>query len=429
MRPDTLPPSSIDPRLLRVLINRLHQTARLSKTRFPDLLEAAFLSRRSRDSQSFIRAGRPLLILSVVVLVFKNMLSHGELIAENHYFLVRIAYLPLSVAVLAILFGQHLPVIRERLYGSMLLFGSVAIYFITLTVLSVRQVDYAALAAVYAVITIALVIFGLRPVLYHLAPMITLTGVAALGTAVAMRWPVSLMHFLHYYGLYSLVMLALAAIAERQERVAFLQNLLVQQQSSELMTLNARLESLAHADGLTGLANRRAFDLHLEREWERARRDRQPLAVLFLDVDYFKRYNDARGHAAGDFCLQEVARTLRTTLKRAIDLPARYGGEEFVILLPATDLDGAREVADRILTAIDILAMPHPDSPIAGHVTASIGIASVVPEEQLSTGQLLRQADMALYRAKAAGRHGFAAHEEDSATAHEAAPLRDIPDH
>ena len=163
------------------------------------------------------------------------------------------------------------------------------------------------------------------------------------------------------------------------------------------------LERLAAYDGLTGIANRRSFDEKLGQEWMRARRDKTSLALLMLDVDHFKLFNDRYGHQAGDDCLRRVAECLAAIVVRPGDLVARYGGEEFVVVLPAIDQDGALMVAQRMRAAVRALALPHADSSF-GLVTVSIGVACGLPQQGLSHDVLVRAADTALYQAKHAGR-------------------------
>jgi diguanylate cyclase (GGDEF)-like protein len=161
------------------------------------------------------------------------------------------------------------------------------------------------------------------------------------------------------------------------------------------------LERLASHDALTGIANRRNFDETLEREWRRCRRDAQSLALLMLDVDYFKPYNDTFGHPAGDVCLQRVAQALAQVPLRASDLVARYGGEEFAVILPNASLQGAREVAERLRAAVWQMALPG----VAAPVSVSIGVACLPATPEASPEQLMALADAALYRAKHEGRN------------------------
>ena len=172
----------------------------------------------------------------------------------------------------------------------------------------------------------------------------------------------------------------------------------------ELEAANARLEALSLADELTGVANRRRFQQVLAEEWVRACRQRLPIGLIILDLDHFKLLNDTRGHPEGDLRLQEVAHYLAGAVRRTGDLVARYGGEEFAVLLPATDLDGAVQLAEQLRLGIEGLALPHAAAP-AGHITASFGVAAVVPGAGDEAELLVEAADDALYRAKAAGRN------------------------
>ncbi|ARJ66829.1 diguanylate cyclase [Magnetospirillum sp. ME-1] len=165
------------------------------------------------------------------------------------------------------------------------------------------------------------------------------------------------------------------------------------------------LQSLAVKDGLTGLANRRSFDEKLEAEWLHNQREGTSMAVLLVDVDHFKLYNDTYGHQKGDSCLKAVASALGEQVFRPSDLAARYGGEEFAVIMPNTGLDGALHVAERIRDAVLALAMPHGASLTADCVTLSIGAAAFVPTEEHRAEDLVAAADAALYRAKHQGRN------------------------
>ncbi len=196
-------------------------------------------------------------------------------------------------------------------------------------------------------------------------------------------------------------------LMERHEKFNLLQGLLLLAESEERQRLNRQLAELASRDALTGLANRRRFDEAIAQEWERQGRDKQPITLLLVDVDHFKKYNDNYGHVAGDACLREVAQVLEKALNRPADLACRYGGEEFALLLPATPASGGEDVADRLMKLIDALALEHKTSPTAAWVTVSIGIASVVPSSSLNLSSLLMQADQALYHVKEHGRHAW----------------------
>ncbi|WP_448191957.1 diguanylate cyclase domain-containing protein [Azospirillum sp. sgz301742] len=167
------------------------------------------------------------------------------------------------------------------------------------------------------------------------------------------------------------------------------------------------LRQLSFLDGLTGIPNRRRFDEVLALEWRRCSRSRLPLSVIMLDVDYFKAFNDRYGHQAGDDCLRAVSRVLTDHVQRPGDLVARFGGEEFVCLLPETDTEGAARVAERLRASLETEAIPHAASPVADHVTISLGFACVFPPADEPPDRVLEYADRALYAAKREGRNRF----------------------
>lgn len=164
------------------------------------------------------------------------------------------------------------------------------------------------------------------------------------------------------------------------------------------------LRSLVLVDDLTGVANRRHFDAVFDREWRRCTRTGASLALILIDVDFFKLYNDAYGHQAGDACLQAVARCMSTILNRPYDLIARYGGEEFVCLMPETPLEGAVAIAGAMESAVRALAIPHEHSSVSAVVTVSVGVAASSPRANDDPAELLFCADLQMYKAKNAGR-------------------------
>jgi diguanylate cyclase (GGDEF)-like protein/PAS domain S-box-containing protein len=169
------------------------------------------------------------------------------------------------------------------------------------------------------------------------------------------------------------------------------------------------LEVMAFRDSLTGLANRRLFDLVLEREWNRTLREGTEMSLILLDIDHFKQFNDHYGHLFGDDCLRAIARAIQNALARTLDLAARYGGEEIAIILPGTDAAGALQVAERLRTRIEALRIPHNwNSEGSGFVTASFGLATALARcggTMKMPESLLLAADNALYKAKSNGRN------------------------
>lgn len=173
----------------------------------------------------------------------------------------------------------------------------------------------------------------------------------------------------------------------------------------ELARQRQLLERLSHSDGLTGIANRRHFNAMLSREFARMQRQQQSLALLMIDVDDFKAFNDHYGHLQGDACLQQIVQAIAQCLQRPADMVARYGGEEFVCLLPDTTLPGALKLAHDIQAAIEALHLPHVQAQAAEFVTVSMGVAAAMAQELGSGQQLLATADDRLYRAKHSGRN------------------------
>lgn len=177
------------------------------------------------------------------------------------------------------------------------------------------------------------------------------------------------------------------------------------QLQQQLEAANRMLQHLATTDALTQLANRRQFDLQLDHEWRLMAREQTPLSLILCDIDFFKRYNDANGHQAGDECLRQVSRVIEAAVKHPSDLAARYGGEEFAIVLPNTRLEGAVQVAETIRARVKALQLPHSHSPLHPHITFSLGVTSLFPHQATQPPEaLIKAADTALYQAKAAGR-------------------------
>jgi len=172
----------------------------------------------------------------------------------------------------------------------------------------------------------------------------------------------------------------------------------------ELCIANQHLEELASLDGLTGLANRRGFDRELEQAWRHAGEKHEPLALMMIDIDHFKLYNDRYGHVAGDTCLRSVGETLSLVTLNSAVLVARYGGEEFALLLPGLDLERTAALAEEARKSIEDLLITHAESP-GGHVTISVGVHAMVPEKFETAADLVEAADRALYEAKRHGRN------------------------
>ncbi len=180
----------------------------------------------------------------------------------------------------------------------------------------------------------------------------------------------------------------------------------IEERTNELVKLNEELQRLADVDGLTQVANRRYFDITLEREWKRLARNCEPLSLILCDVDFFKKYNDHYGHQAGDLCLQKISAILQESIHRPTDLVARYGGEEFALILCNTPSEGAIKIAQHIHQLLAETAIPHEISKY-GKITVSMGIATVIPNLGNHPRSLIKATDLALYAAKAQGKNCY----------------------
>jgi diguanylate cyclase (GGDEF)-like protein len=211
-------------------------------------------------------------------------------------------------------------------------------------------------------------------------------------------------HELVYYLLWSGFGLLLAAAAYHLLRRPAVLEEIVRNRTQQLEGANLRFKQLSETDPLTKIPNRRAYDERIDAEIKSAKRSKQTLSLLLVDIDHFKAFNDQYGHGAGDMALSRVAGEIAETLPRSTDFAARYGGEEFVIVLPSTDAEGAYHVAERICSHVKSLGISHDYSNGIGVITVSIGVASL-SEDSLSEAKLLKQADFALYAAKESGRN------------------------
>ena len=209
------------------------------------------------------------------------------------------------------------------------------------------------------------------------------------------------------YTFSSFLGMTLAYATDRQHRENYLQNCMIELNRIELMQQAQQLSLLSQQDALTGLANRRYLDETLDNEWRRALRHETPLTIMMVDIDYFKAYNDTLGHLKGDECLKEIAIAISSIAARSGDLVARYGGEEFLLLFPMTNSQQALIQVERLMNAINKIAIKHPCSDVSSHVTISVGVATTIPRLNDSISAFVARADHALYKAKTNGRNQY----------------------
>lgn len=210
--------------------------------------------------------------------------------------------------------------------------------------------------------------------------------------------------FILFWGLLIAMGVYLGYFMERSSRIDYVKNRLLALDAQRLTLLSEELHLLSTTDSLTGMANRRHFESCYDSEWRRAVRAQDSLAIIMIDIDFFKNYNDEYGHQEGDECLKQVSSTLMTYAQRSGELVARYGGEEFIVLLPKMSLAGAQHIAESMCRKISQLGIEHKASE-EGRVTISIGVAAMIPDLQDAPDTLLKDSDRMLYQAKANGRN------------------------
>jgi diguanylate cyclase (GGDEF)-like protein len=378
------------------------QRSGVPRLRFAPKLEARFrrFLRRETERQAWLALALSTAVFFLFGLL--DLLVVPELTAQ----MWRLRYLAVGPVLIAILALAWTPWGRrfrfELLLAAVATEGGAIVGFMAITAGHDPQLYYGGLILT---VMVAYVFFGLR-----------LPEASAVGWAVVLLYGVGDLKLLgsdrvHFannvLGLAgtNLAGMVAAYLIELQHRKVFLQSMLLEREKRELERANARLRELSYEDGLTGIANRRLFDKRLREEWSRAYRHGYPIALLMVDVDHFKAYNDSEGHQAGDRCLRRIGELLRDLAHRPGDLAARYGGEEFVVILSGTGRGDALALAEEIRRRVMELGIPHPASPVAGVVTVSVGVASTVPSPAASAAGLLAAVDRALYAAKHTGRN------------------------
>ena len=352
--------------------------------RFAPAMEADYVAGFLRESRTLVRLSCTLAVLFIVLRGLEVAIGSGAP-RSTPVFLVVLAS---SLALLWLAWSRS----YERLYLPW------AQFLIPLrnSIVAVQLVRVAAEGQPDVVMLLPLILIGpfyFMGLRFRTALLIVLlSGVSMLSAAITVHLPPP---FAFRSGAFALIAIAAFAVAaqqiEKRSRRAFLESRLVAE--------------LAQHDVLTWTKNRRVFDEYLPRLWRQAAEDGRALAVLLVDVDHFKPYNDRYGHQAGDAALRKVAHTMQSCVRRPLDLVARYGGEEFTAILYDTDGNRAAGTAERIRKSIEALAIEHRAARAGGVLTVSIGVAVVAPDLRRTPGGALQLADEALYRAKSQGRN------------------------
>lgn len=392
-------------------MNSVEQDALISRillswtTEIPPRMRQRYREHRHKAFLSLIEKRSSLLVLAFVALLSFTLLFHGSQMSGHDLWV----FLSLeSIVVLALgggLYTAHSKLAQSTDFSDWVscLFGGVAALKVATALLVVSK-PLAQNETYMVFLTLLVGVLGLQ-----LSRQQARIGIAlgALGFLVA-PWgqanATELWHLVGQYTLTGVVCLFIAILKEDNDRAAFLQSCQLDVEQHRAALLAEQLSHLANQDILTKLSNRRYFEERLRDEWIRCAYKEQELSLLMLDVDHFKAFNAAHGNAAGDQCLFRIAEQLRCLMNKPSDLPARYSGNEFVVLLPDTDVVQAYQLATKLLMAVEQERILHKASPLCGHVTLSIGVASCRPRFKRSPDMILEMADQAVDSAKRKGR-------------------------
>lgn len=234
-----------------------------------------------------------------------------------------------------------------------------------------------------------------------------MTLLAGLYLQVSSAVPADFFRFIFLFALINVLGMFCAYTLERHRRKDFLQTHLLELEAQQLEALGEQLMLLSTTDSLTQLSNRRYFQERFDEEWRRASRDSVPISILLLDVDEFKAFNDNYGHQAGDQCLAALGPVLKSMARRSGEVAARYGGEEFILLFPGVDQEEAIKLGEALCQSVRNLQITHGHSSVAKVLTASVGVATCVPNHDILPRELIALADQCLYAAKDGGRDTF----------------------
>ncbi|WP_236162346.1 MULTISPECIES: GGDEF domain-containing protein [unclassified Acinetobacter] len=309
-----------------------------------------------------------------------------------------------AFCLLSLFFFAHYKILRAYYpYAAMALtfWAIVSMTWLTMTVIT-EVFRYQAMMIISMIYIMGFVLTGVKP--FHMLLTGLMAAVVAMIMLLSLHIPIDVMVMGRVLVGSTVMGFLISKMLCTRERMIFL--VMHQARLSEKIN-RIHAEELLHLsqhDALTKVSNRRTFDEMLDSYFEQARHDEVPLSLLFIDVDFFKKYNDHYGHQKGDEVISAIAKSIKDSI-RHMDFVARYGGEEFVVLLPETDAHGAYAVASNIFKAVERLAIPHSQSLVSSNVTISLGFTVYKGEAEIFKSDFLQRADQALYRAKQLGRN------------------------
>jgi diguanylate cyclase (GGDEF)-like protein len=367
---------------------------------FEPSLEARFLADKALERMSLIRRGSALAVLFALGLVITDAFLVPDRLAMS-LLLKLLVFVPVCVGGQWIADRFFTPRLREWAVAVAGLVAAVICVF----VLAPSQSTY----ALECIVVLNVVVVFVNAI-GRFWPCLVMSALIVLTHVATLLWMQRLMDVVAISCtllLLSTVVCTLYAtwVLEREERRAYVLDLQEQALSQELTASHELVARTARTDALTQLANRRHFDEVMAQVWTHAQTQRSSVALLLMDVDHFKAYNDLYGHPAGDACLQSVAHALSTCMRKGGDLVARWGGEEFAVIMSGASMESALLLAERVREAVMAQDLKHEASQCATLVTVSIGVSAMDPGSESSLSELVRMADSCLYEAKARGRN------------------------
>jgi len=368
--------------------------------RFPRELEARFVVDGALQRRRLLQAGGAGSIVLFLGMVIADALMMSDVLAWAVALRLGVYVIPVVLGMLAMNWWS-IPRLSEWLVA---VAGTGAgLVCMGLTLLSDSPWAVATLVSLNLVVVFATTIGRFWPVVV-VAVLLNVGNVLTIGALAPLDDPLSIASILLLMASTSYALFGNYTL-EHRERTAYLLALQERELQQELASANEVLSQTARTDPLTGVANRRYFDDYLEQVWAYAQSERHSLALIVIDVDHFKAYNDRHGHPAGDACLRSVVQAIGSCLRKPGDFIARWGGEEFAVVMTGAGLETAQQAAERIRQAVVDASIVHDASPTSPVVTVSLGVSSVAPGPESRLGDFVATADACLYEAKARGRN------------------------
>lgn len=383
-----------------------------AKLKFPDPWETTFREEYARNSIQQARIAAVLGIVLYMLFGFRDMFLASEVVAT--VWIIRYGVV-MPILVLVLVLSYIKPVQPHILKLTMAAIIAVGFGVFAVSAVMSRPLNYMIDTGLIPIIVYACTVSRMR----FLQATVTVLTLFVMHQAFAINSGANAPFFMgsepyqvhqaFSFLIFVVILISLFAcyMLEYRVRENFVQQKLLESDRNNLQGLTKTLQQLSSTDSLTGMFNRRHFNQCLEAEWGRCQRDKRPLGLILLDIDFFKPFNDNYGHQAGDEVLKQVGRALKTVTKRGGEVAARYGGEEFILLFPGIDLEEMEKVADKVNAVIRELGIKHEYSRAENVVTCSLGAVSLIPSPDYTAEQVIEEADKCLYQAKESGRNRY----------------------